>query len=62
MYQYWGPRVAFCAATRSGMVAAFADARNSAMRYSFQAKTSTRMNVATRPGMATGRMIERKVR
>src|SRR3954447_21621833 len=62
MYQYCGPRVAFWAATSNGIVCAFAVARNNAIRYSFQLKTSTRMKVATRPGAATGRTIERNVR
>ena len=57
-----GPRVAFWAATRSGIVWAFALDRMSAMRYSFQAKISTMRNVATRPGTEIGSTIERKIR
>ena len=43
MYHHCGPRVAFCADTRTGIVWAFAVVRNSARRYSFHANTSTRM-------------------
>jgi len=49
-------------ATVIGSVWAFALVRKSAMRYSFQAKTRTKRNVATRPGTARGSTIERKIR
>src|SRR5207253_10589712 len=52
MYHHCGPRVAFCAATVRGRVCAFELVRNNAIRYSFQAKTRTKRNVATRPGTA----------
>ena len=45
-----GPRVAFWAATWSGIVWALALVRTSAMRNSFQAKIRTIRKVATRPG------------
>ena len=57
-----GPRVAFWAATWSGIVCALALVRTSAMRNSFQAKISTIRNVATRPGTEIGSTIERTIR
>src|SRR6185503_11627014 len=57
-----GPRVAFCAATWSGIVWAFALVRTRAIRNSFQAKIRTMRNVATRPGTEIGRTIERTIR
>ena len=57
-----GPRVAFWAATWSGIVWASALVRTSAIRNSFQAKISTIRNVATRPGTEIGRTIERTIR
>src|SRR6516225_11737910 len=41
MYHHCGPRVPFCADTRTGMVWAFALERKSASRYSFQQRMST---------------------
>ena len=57
-----GPRVAFWAATWSGMVWASALVRTRAIRNSFQAKISTIRKVATRPGTAIGRTIDRTMR
>src|SRR4029450_11951187 len=62
MYHHCGPRVAFWAATVSGMVWASALERNRASRYSFQEKTSTIRKVATRPGSDSGRVMERNTR
>src|SRR5919206_280871 len=47
IYHHCGPRVAFCAATSSGIVCTLENDRNSASRYSFQQNTSTNRNVAT---------------
>ena len=62
MYHHCGPRVAFWAATRIGMVCAFAVDRKSASRYSFQERMSTSSVVATRPGLASGSTISKKMR
>src|SRR5882672_5601593 len=62
MYHHCGPRVAFCAATVSGMVCDLELERNSANKYSFQAKTRTKRKVATNPGTANGSTIDQKVR
>ena len=59
---HWGPRVAFWAATWSGIVWALALVRTRAIRNSFQAKMSTMRNVATRPGTEIGSTIERTIR
>src|SRR5436190_3248543 len=57
-----GPRVAFWAATWSGIVWAFALVRTSAIRNSFQAKMRTIRKVATRPGTEIGKTIDRTIR
>ena len=62
MVHHCGPRVAFCAATRTGMVWALAFERKSARRYSFQARMKTRSDVATRPARASGRTMPKKMR
>ena len=62
MFHHCGPRVAFCAETRTGMVCALALERNSASRYSFQARISTSRKVATRPERTSGRAIVKKMR
>ena len=62
MYHHCGPRVAFCAATNRGSVCALAVDRNSASRYSFQARMNTRRLVATSPGRARGKTISTKMR
>ena len=56
------PRVAFWAATWSGMVWALALVSTRAIRNSFQAKIRTIRNVATSPGTEIGRTIERTIR
>ena len=58
IFHHCGPRVAFCAAITSGRVCELALERNKASKYSFQVKTSTNKNVATSPGMASGRTID----
>src|SRR2546427_13185583 len=62
MYHHIGPRVAFCAAMLNGRVCAFALVRNNANKYSFHEKTSTSKNVAARPGVASGKTIDQKMR
>src|SRR5437667_199812 len=57
-----GPRVAFWAATWSGIVWALALVSTRATRNSFQAKIRTIRNVATRPGTESGSTIERTIR
>ena len=62
MYHHCGPRVAFWAAIVRGNVWESAPERNKASRYSFQQKTNTNRNVATRPGTASGSTIDQKIR
>ena len=57
-----GPRVAFWAATWSGIVWAFALVSTSAIRNSFHEKIRTIRNVATSPGTEIGSTIERTIR
>src|SRR5215216_115682 len=62
MFHHCGPRVAFCAAMVNGRVWTFALERNKANKYSFHVKTRTNRKVATKPGTASGRTIDQKIR
>ena len=60
MFHHCGPRVVFCAETRTGMVCALAFDRKSASRYSFQARMSTSPSPLTSLARSRSRRCRRR--